>query len=140
MVATNRGTADLGTAFKEISRWREPSDMATTFAFLVAQPINTGRRRSLDWGPSGWQIFEQSRLVQMTRPHLKLESPSPAQAMPELWLMLFLLPNQDGLTYASVKKVNEGQPRVFLDPSFKFRSKETTKWNHCNIQRRDEGF
>src|ERR1700722_16106367 len=33
-------------------RCKEPKEIATTFAFLVAQPINTGRRRSSDCGPS----------------------------------------------------------------------------------------
>ena len=46
------GTADCGTAFNAMSRCREPKEIATTLAFLVAQPMNTGLRRSSDCGPS----------------------------------------------------------------------------------------
>ena len=46
------GTADCGTAFSAMSRCREPKEIATTLAFLVAQPMNTGLRRSSDCGPS----------------------------------------------------------------------------------------
>ena len=40
------GTAESGTALSAMRRWREPKEMATTFAFFVAQPINTGRKSS----------------------------------------------------------------------------------------------
>lgn len=53
IVVMIRGTADCGTALSAMRRWREPKDIATTFAFLVAHPMNTGRRRSSDCGPSG---------------------------------------------------------------------------------------
>ena len=46
------GTADCGTAFSAMSRCREPKEIATTLEFLVAQPMNTGLRRSSDCGPS----------------------------------------------------------------------------------------
>lgn len=41
-----RGAADCGTAFSAIRRCSEPMDIAMTLAFLVAHPMNTGRRRS----------------------------------------------------------------------------------------------
>ena len=52
MVLMISGTADCGTAFSAMSRCREPKEIATTLAFLVAQPMNTGLRRSSDCGPS----------------------------------------------------------------------------------------
>ena len=52
MVLMINGTADCGTAFSAMSRWREPKEIATTLAFLVAQPMNTGLSRSSDCGPS----------------------------------------------------------------------------------------
>jgi len=52
IVVMMRGTADLGTALSAMSRWSEPSDMATTLAFFVAHPMKTGRRRSPDCAPS----------------------------------------------------------------------------------------
>ena len=52
MVLMINGTVDCGTAFSAMSRCREPKEMATTLAFLVAQPMNTGLRRSSDCGPS----------------------------------------------------------------------------------------
>ena len=52
MVLTITGTADSGTALREMRRWREPSEIATTFAFFVAHPMKTGRRRSSECGPS----------------------------------------------------------------------------------------
>ena len=52
MVLTITGTADCGTALRDMRRWREPREIATTFAFFVAHPMKTGRRRSSDCGPS----------------------------------------------------------------------------------------
>jgi hypothetical protein len=52
MVLMMSGTMDCGTALSAINRWRDPSDIATTFAFLVAHPMNTGLSKSSDWGPS----------------------------------------------------------------------------------------
>jgi hypothetical protein len=46
------GTTRCGTALRAIRRWSEPKDMPTTFAFLVAHPINTGLNNSSDCGPS----------------------------------------------------------------------------------------
>jgi hypothetical protein len=54
MVFIMSGTADCGTALSAMSRWREPREMAIILAFLVAQPMKTGRRRSVDWGLSAW--------------------------------------------------------------------------------------
>lgn len=48
------GTADRGTALRDMSRWREPRDMATTLAFFVAQPMKTGFKSSSDCGPSAY--------------------------------------------------------------------------------------
>ena len=56
MVLIINGTADCGTAFSAMSRCREPKEIATTLAFLVAQPMNTGLRRSSDCGPSKTRI------------------------------------------------------------------------------------
>ena len=46
------GTAERGTALSAIKCCSEPNDIATTFGFFFAQPMNTGRSRSLDWGLS----------------------------------------------------------------------------------------
>lgn len=43
-------------------RWSEPSEMATIFAFLVAQPMKTGRRSSADCGPSGRAPAREHRM------------------------------------------------------------------------------
>lgn len=52
MVLMMSGTADWGTALSEMRRCSDPRDIATTFAFFVAQPMNTGRSKSCDCGPS----------------------------------------------------------------------------------------
>ena len=69
------GTADCGTAFSAMSRWREPKEIATTLAFLVAQPMNTGLRRSSDCGPSRFKQREISAKVaiQQGNTNLKLD-------------------------------------------------------------------
>ena len=46
IVPTISGAADWGTALRAMRRCKEPMEMAMTLAFLVAQPMNTGLRRS----------------------------------------------------------------------------------------------
>jgi hypothetical protein len=46
------GIAERETARKVMRRWREPREMVMTFAFFVAQPMETGRRGSSICQPS----------------------------------------------------------------------------------------
>ena len=83
MVLMINGTADCGTAFSVMSRCKEPKEIATTLAFLVAQPMNTGLRRSSDCGPSKHNIrisFKESASTKLL--NLRLELYSHAQGKP----------------------------------------------------------
>ena len=72
MVLIINGTADCGTAFSAMSRCREPKEMATTLAFLVAHPMNTGLRRSSDCGPSNKkQVSEKVVWTELHEPEAR---------------------------------------------------------------------
>jgi len=99
MVLIITGTADSGTALREMRRWREPSEIATTFAFFVAHPMKTGRRRSSECGPSASAV--QTAMDQKTYEveghgaYRMQDLRSPALGMPSRWPTTFLQPCDD---------------------------------------------
>ena len=62
-----RGTADGGTAFMPMRRCSEPSEMATTFAFFVAQPMKTGLRSSSPSPPASCAVACSGEARRMAR-------------------------------------------------------------------------
>ena len=62
-----RGTAEGGTAFMLMSRCSEPSEMATTFAFFVAQPMKTGLRSSSPSPPASCAVACSGEARRMAR-------------------------------------------------------------------------
>lgn len=63
IVVTINGTEFNGTAFIAMSRWSDPKEMATTLAFRVEHPMNTGLKSSSDCAPSDYVI--QRRLLDL---------------------------------------------------------------------------
>jgi hypothetical protein len=66
--------------------------MPTTFAFLVAQPTNTGRRRSLDWEPSKGKRFIFQFRIDRKRTRLSSKMLLLVQETPEAKPKTALLP------------------------------------------------
>ena len=123
------GTADCGTAFSAMSRCREPKEIATTLAFLVAQPMNTGLRRSSDCGPSKYynheQVSEKVACTELHEPEARFvvacsgEARKIAKDFSAAWKQLH------HKLFATIFGLDRQTPRVSLDAFSWFRSPET---------------